>query len=121
MPFVHFIVGKSATIITKDGKNLSKEITNLDSYKNLSSECGRQGLTLFDTVNARDRKLAFFVGLELYDDQHIYRGLTLTLNQDVTPEQKAATITQFDKLMVLLQEAGFNPDVEQGLVVSQFD
>lgn len=121
MPWIQVVDGKSATLKSDDGWEDSEKITSLEAYKALDAECESQGLALFDTVNSDDNTLAFFLGKELYPDRHIYQGVTLTLDQDVTPEQKAATITQFDKLMVLLQEAGFNPVVAQGLVVSQFD
>lgn len=121
MPWIHVVDGKSATFKSDDGWEESDKITGLEGYKALQADCKAQGLVLFYTVNSDDSELAFFLGKELHPDRHIFQGLTLTLDQDVTPEQKAATIIQFDKLMVLLQEAGFTPVVEQGLVISQFD
>lgn len=121
MPWIHVVDGKSAIFPSSKPYEHSKSITELDAYKALDSECEALGLVLFNRHNRDENEAAFFIGKELHPDRHIYQGLTITLDQNVTPEHKDATITQFDKLMVLLQEGGFVPVVQQGLVVCQFD
>ena len=121
MPWITVIKGKSFTVKTNDGYELEETIEGHEKFKIIKSDLEKSGLYSIFITNSDDDELVLSVGKEFHDDRHIFQGLTVTLDDTFSEEDKAATQAVSEKIATLYNELGLEFEVKEGLLVGQFD
>jgi hypothetical protein len=121
MPWITVIQGKSFTIKSDDPDEVSRALDEDIHYKEIASEVKKTGLYIIDVSNTDDGELCISMGKEFHHDRHIYQGLTLTLDHDVSAEETANIKSLSVRIHAVLVKLGYYCEIKDGLVISQFD
>ncbi len=121
MPWIIALRGKSFTFKTDDGYALETEIEKNDKFKAASNKLDELGLYSIFIVNSDDDELVLSVGKELHKDRHIFQGLTVTLDDLFSTDNKENIDAVCAEIENALNEMTLEYEVKEGLVLGQFD
>lgn len=122
MPWIQVIEGKCATIAVPAGVCKVRDALSADAdFKALSEKADDAGLKLSVTPNVDDQEVTITLGVDLYEDGHIFQGLTVACAERATCAQQDSAVELFDELSQILTRLGYGAVNSQGLFVTQFD
>jgi hypothetical protein len=122
MPYIEVVEGKCATIAVPAGVYKVRDALNADAdFMALSTKADDAGLKLSVTPNVDDQEVTLTLGVDLYEDGHIFQGLTVACAERATCAQQDRTAELFEELTHILTRQGYAAVNRQGLFVTQFD
>lgn len=122
MPYIEVVEGKCATIAVPAGVYKVRDTLNADAdFMALSAKAEDAGLKLSLTPNLDDREVTITLGVDLYEDGHIFQGLTVACAERATCAQQDRSAELFDELTQILSRHGYEAVNAQGLFVTQYD
>lgn len=122
MPWIRVVEGKCATIAVPAGVYKVRDALRADAdFNALSEKADDAGLKLSVTPNVDDQEVTITLGVDLYEDGHIFQGLTVACEERATGAQQDLSVELFDELTHILSRHGYEAVNAQGLFVTQFD
>jgi hypothetical protein len=122
MPWIQVIEGQCATITVPAGVYKVRDALSADAdFKALDAKADDAGLKLSITPNVDDQEVTITLGVNLYEDGHIFQGLTVACEERATCAQQDRSVELFDELTPILSRHGYEAVNTQGLFITQFD